>query len=239
MKRVVISVTILTSLLLVASCGENPLNTEIDPAGTYQMTIEYPGENMECTLVLEPLNNGIWKATWDYGSDSPDLYENTAVCFGEKYLAVCEQGDPAIIDIFTVGDGALNGYWLEYGSDELYGIYGVSEEGNPLPNPPVLTELESPGNYNVEGSNDDGSTYVGYQYLDTYGKVITCDQTITPDYEADQYYQGVGAIVDGHLVLAVTSFLSVYTPSGNDWNGVWVDYTIDEVMDESLSFTAE
>lgn len=224
-------------ILLAVSCGENPLNTELDPSGTYQMTVEYTDSELSCTLTLIKNENGFLKAIWDYGDEDGSTYENTAVCFGENYLAICEPGDPPILDVFNVGDGALNGYWVEYGYEEFLKISGVTEEGSVLPEPPVLMSLDNPGSYSLEGDNPDGSFYVGYLYLESYGKVIACDETITPDAEPDQSYWGVGVIIEDHLVLAVSSFLSIYTRSGNDWHGVLTDYSLDEVTDENLSYT--
>ncbi len=47
---------------------------------------------------------------------------------------------------------------------------------------------------------------------------------------------GVAVIIDDYLVMAVSSFLCVYTPSGNDWHGVLVDYSEDVVTDENLTY---
>jgi hypothetical protein len=240
MFRTVLCLSVLLcGTLLAASCGESPLNTELDPSGTYQMTVEYTDSDMPCTLTLIKNEDGFLKAIWDYGDEDGTTYENTAVCFGEKYLAICEPGDPPILDVFTVGDGALNGFWAEYGYDDLLRVYGTTEEGNPLPDPPVLMDLENTGNYELDGDNPDGSFYVGYSYLESFGKVIGCDQTITPDTEADEYYWGVGVIIDDYFVLAVSSFLSVYTPSGDDWHGVLTDYSDDIVTDENLTYIGE
>lgn len=238
MRRSVLLFSMAVTFLLVSSCGgSNPLNTELDPSGTYQMTVEYSDSEIYCTLTIERNEDGFLKAIWDYGDEDGTTYENTAVCFGENYLAICEPGDPPILDVFTVGDGALNGYWVEYGYEELLSIYGTTEEGNPLPAPPVLMDFDNPGTYSLEGDNPDGSYYVGYQYMEAYGKVIACDQTITPDYDPEEYYWGVGVIIEDYLVVAVSSFLSVYSRSGSDWNGVLTDYSIDEVTDENLSYT--
>ena len=223
-------------ILLTVSCGQSPLNTELDPSGTYQMTVEYTDSELSCTLTLLKNENGFLKAIWDYGDEDGSTYENTAVCFGESYLAICEPGDPPILDVFSVGDGALNGYWIEYGYDDYLRIYGVTEEGSDMPDPPVFMNLDNTGSYDMNGDNPDGSGYVGYLYLETFGKVIGCDQTITPEYEQDTSYWGVGVIIDDHLILAVSSFLSVYTPSGNDWHGVLVDYSEDVVTDENLTY---
>ncbi len=236
MRRAIFLSSLFLIILLAVSCGENPLNTELDPSGTYQMTIEYTDSELSCTLTLIKNENGFLKANWDYGDEDGSTYENTAVCFGENYLAICEPGDPPILDIFTVGDGALNGYWVEYGYEEFLKIYGVTEEGSVLPEPPVFMSLDNPGSYSLEGDNPDGSFYVGYLYLESYGKIIACDETITPDSEPDQSYWGVGVIIEDHLVLAVSSFLGVYTPSGNNWHGVLTDYSLDEVADENLTY---
>jgi len=229
---------ILISLAL--SCGSNPLNTELDPSGTYQMTVEYSsGDDMVADLTITKNEDGFLLAVWDYGYEDGSTYENTAVCFGEKYLAICEPGDPPILDVFTVGDGALNGYWVEYGYEEALPVYGVTEEGNPLPDPPVLMDLQNPGTYTIDGDNPDGSTYVGYLYMDAFGRVIACDQTITPDGQPEEDYYGTGVIIEDHLVLAVSSFLGVYASSGSDWNGVLTDYSQDELTDEQFSFVEE
>ncbi len=229
--------SILVIVLFSISCGENPLNAELDPSGTYHMTVEYTDSELSCTLILIKSESGFLKAFWDYGDKDGTTYENTAVCFGENYLAICEPGDPPTLDVFSVGDGALNGYWVDYGFEELLKIYGVTEEGNDLPEPPVLMSPDNPGTYTLDGDNPDGSGYVGYLYFEAFGKVIACDQTITPDYEQDSNYMGVAVIIDDYLVMAVSSFLSVYTRSGNDWHGVLVDYSEDVATDENLRYT--
>lgn len=239
MPRLCASVTVfIPVLMIVSSCGSNPINTELDPSGIYQMTVEYPGSDQDLVCILEIVRNedGFLKAIWDYGEEDGTTYENTAVCFGEKYLAICEPGDPPILDVFTVGDGAINGYWVEYGYEDYLGVYGVTEEGNQLPDPPVLMDLENEGEYSMSGENPDGSTYVGYMFLETFGKVIGVDQTITPDNQPDDSYWGVAVIIEDHLVLAVSSFMCIYTPSGSNWNGVLVDYSDDILTEENLTY---
>ncbi len=105
MIRSILLSSIYVIILLTVSCGENPLNTELDPSGTYQMTVEYSDYDLSCTLTLVKNENGFLSATWDYGDEDGSTYENTAVCFGENYLAICEPGDPPILDVFSVGDG--------------------------------------------------------------------------------------------------------------------------------------
>ena len=237
MIRSALPSSIFVIILFAVSCGENPLNTELDPSGTYQMTVEYADSELTCILTLTKSESGFFKAIWDYGDKDGSTYMNTAVCFGENYLAICEPGDPPILDVFSIGDGVLNGYWVDYGYEELLKIYGTTEEGNDLPEPPVLMSLENPGTYNIDGNNPDGSTYVGYLYFESFGKVIACDQTITPDYEQDTNYMGVAVIIDDYLVMAVSSFLSVYSRSGNDWRGALTDYSEDVMTDENLIYT--
>ena len=229
--------SIFVIILFTVSCGENPLNTELDPSGTYHMTVEYTDYELSCTLTLTRSESGFYKAVWDYGDEDGSTYMNTAVCFGENYLAICEPGEYPILDVFTVGDGALNGYWFDYGYEELLKIYGVIVEGNHLPEPPVLMSMDNPGTYTLSGDNPDGSGYIGYLYFEAFGKVLACDQTITPDSEPDSNYLGVAVIIDDYLVMAVSSFLCVYTASGNDWHGVLVDYSEDVVTDENLTYT--
>ena len=222
------------------SCGSNPLNMELDPSGTYRMTVEYDsGDDMFAELTITRNAEGFLLAVWDYGYEDGSTYENTAVCFGEKYLAICEPGDPPILDVFTIGDGALNGYWVEYGYEEALPVYGVTDEGGSLPEPPVLMDLDNPGTYTIDGDNPDGSTYVGYLYMDAFGKVIACDQTITPDEQPEEDYYGTGVIIEDHLILGVSSFIGVYEPSGRDWKGVLTDYSMDEISDENLYFIEE
>ena len=227
------------ALLLSAGCRKNPLNMELDPSGVYQMTVDYGDSELFCTLTIERDEDGYLKAVWDYDDKDGGTYVNTAVCFGDSYLAICEAGDPAILDVFTVTDGAINGYWVEYGYQEILPIYGVTEEGNSLPDPPDLQYMTNPGSYNIQGYNTDGSSYVGYLWLDPFGKVISCDQTITPDYSPDEEYWGVGVIIDDHLVMAISSFLCVYTASGQDWRGVLTDCYNNTPTSEYLTYTEE
>ncbi len=237
MKRFTTLALLVTSALFFSACGGSPINTDLDPSGTYLMTIEYTDFDIPCTLTLRKEEGDFFTATWDYGDEDGSVYETAALCFGEKYLAICEQGDYPILDIFTIGEGALEGFWVEYGSDAVNRVYGVTKEGNELPAAPVLKVLDKAGTYTLEGDNPDGSGYVGYEYLEAHGKVIACDQTITPDYDMDENYQGVGVIIDDNLILAISSFLSLYTADGDDWNGVWLDYSNGEVADENLSYT--
>ncbi len=223
--------------LFAVSCGENLLNTALDPSGTYQMTVEYTDYEMSCTLTLVKNESGFLTAVWDYGDEDGSTYMNTAVCFGENYLAICETGDPPILDILTIGDGALNGYWVDYAYDKLLQIHGTTEEGNDLPEPPELMTFNNPGAYSINGDNPDGSTYIGYLHFEAFGKVLSCDQTITPVGEPNSNYFGVAVVIDDYLVMAVSSFLSVYTSSGNDWRGVLVDYSEDAVTNENLTYT--
>ncbi len=227
------------ALLLPAGCRKSPLNMELDPSGVYQMTVDCGDSELICTLTIERDEEGYLKAIWDYDDKDGGTYVNTAVCFGESYLAICEVGDPAILDVFTVTDGAINGYWVEYGYQEILPIYGVTEEGNSLPDPPDLQYMTNPGSYNIQGYNTDGSSYVGYLWLDPFGKVISCDQTITPDYSPDEEYWGVGVIIDDHLVMAISSFLCVYTASGQDWRGVLTDCYDNTPTSEYLTYTEE
>jgi hypothetical protein len=115
-------------------------------------------------------------------------------------------------------------------------IHGISEPGAELPDPPVLMTLQNPGEYDLRGDNPDGSYYVGFAFFENFGKVIGVDETITPDSSPDESYWGVGVIVDNYLVVAVASFLGVYTPSGNDWDGVLTDYSEDVVTDEDFTY---
>ncbi len=200
------------------------------------MTVEYTDSDISCTLTIIKNESGFFIAIWDYGDEDGSTYTNTAACFGEKYLAICEPGDPPILDVFTIGDGALNGYWLDYRYEKLLKIYGTTDGGSDLPEPPVLMSLANPGSYTLNEDNPDGSGYVGYLYFETFGKVIACDQTITPANEPDSYYMGVAVIIDDYLVMAVSSFLSVYTRSGDDWHGVLIDYSEEIVTDENLIY---
>ncbi len=236
MIRIILLSSVFVIIPLAVSCGENPLNTELDPSGTYNMTVEYTDSDLNCTLTLTRSESGFHEAVWDYGDEDGTTYTNTAVCFGENYLAICEAGDPPILDVFSVGDGTLNGYWVDYAYDKLLRIYGTTDEGNDLHEPPVLMSLDNPGTYTLDGENPDGSGYLGYLYFEAFGKVLSCDQSITPDNEPDSNYMGVAVIIDDYLVMAVSSFLCVYTPSGNDWHGVLVDYSEDVVTDENLTY---
>lgn len=111
------------------------------------MTVKYTDYEISCTLTLVKNENGFLTAVWDYGDEDGSTYINTAVCFGENYLAICESGEP----------------------------------------------------------NSD--------------------------------YFGVAVVIDDYLVIAISSFLSVYTASGNDWHGVLVDYSKDVVTNENLTYT--
>jgi hypothetical protein len=237
MKRLTLLLLVISSALLLASCGSSPINTDLDPSGTYLMTIEYTDFDVPCTMTLTRQEGDYFKAVWDYGAEDGSVFETAALCFGEKYLAICEPNESPVLDIFSIGEGSLNGFWVRYGSDAISRVYGVTKEGNELPDPPVLKELDKPGNYTLEGDNIDDTTYVGYEYLEAHGKVIACDQTITSGYDAPANYQGVGVIIDDYLVLAVASFLSLYSANGDDWDGVWLDYNNGEVANENLDYT--
>ncbi len=236
-----LSFSVAALFLVFSSCGgaDSPLNTELDPSGTYQMTMEYSDSELEAQLTITRNEEGFLKAEWDYGDEDDSIYENTAVCFGDRYLAICEPGDPPMLDIFTVGEGALNGFWVEYGYEDMMPIHGTTEDGGPLPEPPVLATLQNPGTYSLDGDNPDGSYYVGSAILENFGNVIGVDESITPDYDPEEYYWGVGVIIDDYLVIAVSSFVGVYTPSGDDWHGVITDYSQDVVTREDLEYSGE
>ncbi len=76
MIRIILLSSVFVIIPLAVSCGENPLNTELDPSGTYNMTVEYTDSDLNCTLTLTRSESGFHEAVWDYGDEDGTTYTN-------------------------------------------------------------------------------------------------------------------------------------------------------------------
>ncbi|MCK4594912.1 hypothetical protein KAU45_10455 [bacterium] len=184
-------------------------------------------------LKFSKQENGFFIATWD---DDGEPFEAPVLVFGEKYLALClPDPEEPWLGVFTVGDGAMGGRWVTWGSSTVLDVDIVSGGAEP-PDPPKLEKLPNEGTFSCEGTNVEGERYEGEYEMQSRGDIVACRQTVTPTYGETEVYDGIGVVVDGYLVLATGPFLTVYEPSGDDWNGLWTDPYDKELNEESLDF---
>lgn len=177
--------------------------------------------------------DGFYIATWDYDGE---IYEAAALTFGEKYLAlsISDNEDPWL-GVFTVGDGAMGGRWVTWGSSTVLDVDIVSDGAEP-PDPPKLEKLPNEGTFTCKGTNVEGDPYEGEYVMQSRGDIVACRQTIISTYGEAEVYDGIGVVVDGYLVLATGPFLTVYEASGDDWDGLWTDPFDKQLNEESLDF---
>ncbi len=177
--------------------------------------------------------DGYYIATWDYDGE---IFEAAALTFGEKYLALSiPDPEEPWLGVFTVGDGAMGGRWVTWGSSTVLDVDIVSDGAEP-PDPPKLEKLPNEGTFTCKGTNVEGDTYEGEYEMQSRGDIVACRQTIYPTDSAPEVYDGIGVVVDGYLVLATGPFITAYEPSGNDWDGLWTDPYDKMLNEESLDF---
>jgi len=183
---------------------------------------------------LSEQEDGFYIARWEMDGEP---FEAAALTFGDKYLALSIP-DPAEpwLGVFTVGEGAMGGKWVTWGSTTVMDVDIVSDGAQP-PDPPELQTLPKSGDFSCRGTNTDGDPYEGTYLMQTKGDIVACRQTVTPDYGETEVYDGIGVVVDGYLVLATGPFLTVYEPSGDDWEGVWTDPYDKKLCDETLTYS--
>jgi hypothetical protein len=184
---------------------------------------------------LSKQEDGFFIARWQYEGEEP--YEAAALTFGDKYLALSlpDPNEPWL-GVFTVGEGAMGGKWITWGSTTVMDVDIVSDGAQP-PDPPELQPLPKSGDFSCQGTNTEGDPYEGTYVMQSKGDIVACRQTVTPDYGETEVYEGIGVVVDGYLVLATGPFLTVYAPSGNDWDGMWADPYDKKLCDEKLTYS--
>jgi hypothetical protein len=178
--------------------------------------------------------DGFFIAVWETEGEP---FEAPALVFGDKYLALCiPDPEEPWLGVFTVGDGAMGGRWVTWGSTTVLDVDIVSD-GAEAPDPPELERLPREGTFNCSGTNPEGEPYEGIYEMQSRGDIVACRQVVTPTEGEVEVYEGIGVVVDGYLVLATGPFLTVYSPSGDDWEGVWTDPYDKQLNDESLDFS--
>ncbi|HUT98865.1 MAG TPA: hypothetical protein VM054_07310 [bacterium] len=185
-------------------------------------------------FTLTEQEDGFYIARWETDGEP---FEAPALVFGEKYLALSIP-DPAEpwLGVFTVGEGAMGGRWVTWGSTTVLDVDIVSGGARP-PDPPELGRLPRDGDFSCRGTNTEGETYEGTYQMQSKGDIVACRQTVTPTEGETEIYEGIGAVVDGYLVLATGPFLTVYSPSGDDWDGIWTDPYDKKLCDETLTYS--
>jgi hypothetical protein len=185
-------------------------------------------------FTLTEQEGGFYIARWEVEGEEP--FEAAVLVFGEKYLALSIP-DPAEpwLGVFTVGDGAMGGRWVTWGSTTILDVDIVSGGAQP-PDPPELGRLPKEGNFTCQGTNVEGDPYEGIYEMQSRGDIVACRQTVTPTEGETEVYEGIGVVVDGYLVLATGPFLTVYEPSGDGWEGIWTDSYDKKLNEENLTF---
>ncbi len=187
-------------------------------------------------FTLTKQDDGFYIARWEVEGQEP--FEAAALVFGDKYLAL-SLPDPSEpwLGVFTVGEGAMGGRWVTWGSTTILDVDIVSDGGAQPPDPPELGRLPKDGDFSCRGTNTEGDPYEGTYQMQSKGDIVACRQTVTPDYGETEVYEGIGVVVDGYLVLATGPFLTVYEPSGNNWEGIWGDPYDKKLCDETLTYS--
>lgn len=227
----------LVALALSAGLTQSVAQSRFDFTGTYAIEGKNPDTSpYKGTMSITPFGDG-YRVKQTYGTDS---FNGIGSDVGDYFATAFVVADNPQVTIYQItAPNTLSGYWQDY-TNKVEGaetaIHSNAKAFGRISAAPANNAWDYKGNYRINGTNPDGSTYTGSMILSTHGDGYRASFS-----SGGVLWRGVGSYISNYLALAWNfngqPSVTIYegNPSTGELRGFWQVYDSQKEGTESAT----